>query len=94
MALISRGRRFRTIEIRYYQRQLANQVIEQMNELIALITSSLNIHLNIGQDLSVETSQALMFLETKTARITFEFIRQACGKWTDPTSVEHRYHFE
>ena len=50
----------------YYQKQLANQIINQMNEIISLLSSSLNIHLNIGQDLLVETSQVLMSLETKS----------------------------
>ncbi|UJR25703.1 hypothetical protein I4U23_007054 [Adineta vaga] len=50
----------------YYQNELANQIMIQMKELITLITSSLNIHLNIGQDFIVDTSQVLMSLETKS----------------------------
>ena len=51
----------------YYQRQLASAVSEQMDEMISMITSSLNIHLNIGQGFLVETSQARMSLETISA---------------------------
>ncbi|CAF3807836.1 unnamed protein product [Rotaria sp. Silwood1] len=48
----------------YYQKQLANQIKNQVNEIIALSTSSLNIHINIGQNLTINTSQTFMSLET------------------------------
>jgi hypothetical protein len=35
-----------------------------MNEVISLLSSSLNIHLNIGQNLIINTSQVFMSLET------------------------------
>jgi len=50
----------------YYQKQLANQIMSQTNELISLITSSLHIHLNIGQNSIINTSQVLMSLGTKS----------------------------
>ncbi|CAF4198666.1 unnamed protein product, partial [Adineta steineri] len=50
----------------YYQKQLANQIINQMNEIIALLSSSLNIHLNIGQQSIIDTSQVFMSLESKS----------------------------
>ncbi|UJR18997.1 hypothetical protein I4U23_022127 [Adineta vaga] len=50
----------------YYQKELANQIKSEMNKLISLLTSTLNIHLNIGQDFHIETSQVLMTLETKS----------------------------
>jgi hypothetical protein len=40
--------------------------MKQMNELIELLTSSLNIHLNIGQDTKIDTPQIFMSLETTT----------------------------
>ncbi|CAF1375842.1 unnamed protein product [Adineta ricciae] len=52
----------------YYQQQLARQINIQMTELISLLTSTLNIHLNIGQDLHIQTSQVIMTLETKSSQ--------------------------
>ncbi len=48
----------------YYQKQAANQIINQVNELISLLTSTLNIHINIGQNLTINTSSAFMSLAT------------------------------
>jgi len=50
----------------YYQKQLANEIINQMNEVVSLLSSSLNIHLNIGQDIIMNTSQVFMSLETQS----------------------------
>jgi hypothetical protein len=50
----------------YYQKQLANEIMNKMNEIVSLLTLSLNIHLNIGQDIIMNTSQAFMSLETKS----------------------------
>ncbi|CAF1470214.1 unnamed protein product [Adineta ricciae] len=52
----------------YYQQQLAGQISTQMTELISLLTSTLNIHLNIGQDFHIQTSQVIMTLETKSSQ--------------------------
>ncbi|CAF1320727.1 unnamed protein product [Adineta steineri] len=48
----------------YYQKQLANQINSQVTEMISLLTSSLNIHLNIGQSSLMNTSQSFVSLET------------------------------
>ncbi|CAF0823152.1 unnamed protein product [Adineta steineri] len=48
----------------YYQKQLATTISNQMNELISLLTSTLNIHINIGQNLTINTPSAFMSLET------------------------------
>ncbi|CAF0846743.1 unnamed protein product [Adineta steineri] len=48
----------------YYQKQLANQINSQVTEIISLLTSSLNIHLNIGQSSLMNTSQSFVSLET------------------------------
>ena len=50
----------------YYQKQLANQVQSQMNEIISKLTSTLNIYLNIGQQSIMNTSQVFMSLQTQT----------------------------
>ena len=46
--------------------------MNQMDAMISLLTSSLNIHLNIGQDSIIDTPQVFMSLETKSIRITFK----------------------
>ncbi|CAF0990631.1 unnamed protein product [Adineta steineri] len=48
----------------YYQKQLANQINSQVTQMISLLTSSLNIHLNIGQSSLMNTSQSFISLET------------------------------
>ncbi|CAF4003433.1 unnamed protein product [Adineta steineri] len=48
----------------YYQKQLANQINSQVTQMISLLTSSLNIHLNIGQSSLMNTSQSFVSLET------------------------------
>lgn len=48
----------------YYQSELANKINTQVTELISLITLTLNIHLNIGQSLTMSSSQSFMSLET------------------------------
>ena len=45
---------------------MANQIKSQVNEMISLLTSTLNIHLNIGQDLVMNTSEVFMSLETRS----------------------------
>jgi hypothetical protein len=40
--------------------------MNQMTEVISLLSSSLNIYLNIGQKLIMDTSQVFMSLETKS----------------------------
>jgi hypothetical protein len=50
----------------YYQKQLANEIINQMTEVLSLLSSSININLNIGQNLKINTSQVFMSLETQS----------------------------
>ncbi|CAF1380176.1 unnamed protein product, partial [Rotaria sordida] len=61
----------------YYQKQLANEIINQANEMISLITSSLNIYLNIGQNQIINTSQTFMSLETiSTESLSNKIVKQ------------------
>ncbi|CAF0785734.1 unnamed protein product [Adineta steineri] len=67
--LFSDGNDFSTATIEknrniYYQKQLANEINSQVTEMISLLTSSLNIHLNIGQSSLMNTSQSFVSLET------------------------------
>ncbi|UJR09075.1 hypothetical protein I4U23_013322 [Adineta vaga] len=48
----------------YYQKKLANEIQVQSTQIISFVTSSLNIHLNVGQNLLMNTSQTFMSLET------------------------------
>jgi hypothetical protein len=48
----------------YYQKQMANQISLQTTETLSLLTSALNIHLNIDQNLLMNTSSVFMSLET------------------------------
>ena len=49
---------------RYYQGQLAQQINDQMIDTISLLTSALNIHLNLGQNSTMNTSSLFLSLET------------------------------
>jgi hypothetical protein len=46
----------------YYQRKLADPITTKMNEMIWLLTEILNIHLNIGQKLTINTPEIFMWL--------------------------------
>ncbi len=48
----------------YYQKQTADQINDQSTKTISFLTSSLNIHLNIDQNLIMNTSSLFMSLET------------------------------
>ena len=50
----------------YYQQKIADQVANQMNELVSRLTSTLNIHINVGQQLVINTSEVFMSLESQT----------------------------
>ncbi|CAF1302442.1 unnamed protein product [Adineta ricciae] len=52
----------------YYQNQLANEITEQVQKILSVITSTINIHLNIGQNLQINTPSAFMTLETVSLR--------------------------
>ncbi len=61
----------------YYQKQMAQQINNEITETISLITSSLNIHLNIGQNLIMNTSSVFMSLETTSiSSLTNKLIQQ------------------
>lgn len=48
----------------YQQREMANQIARQTTQTLSLLTAAVNIHLNIGQNLVMNTSALLMSLET------------------------------
>ncbi|CAF1234712.1 unnamed protein product [Adineta steineri] len=48
----------------YYQNQLANAINKQVTQIISLLTSSLNIYLNVGQSSLINTSSTYVSLET------------------------------
>jgi hypothetical protein len=50
----------------YYQKQMANTISTQTTETMSLLTSTLNIHLNIGQDLTINSSSVFVSLATTT----------------------------
>jgi len=47
-----------------FQKELADSLNEKLNRMIFLLTSSLNLHLNFGQNYSIETPQVFLSLET------------------------------
>jgi hypothetical protein len=47
----------------YYQKQTADQINDQSTKIISLLTSSLNIQLNIDQNLIINTSSIYMSLQ-------------------------------
>ncbi|CAF3897839.1 unnamed protein product [Rotaria sordida] len=61
----------------YYQKKLAKQITIQVNKIISLLTSTLNIHLNIGQNLILNTSEVFLSLETISIEsLSNKFIQQ------------------
>ena len=46
-----------------YQQQLSSRVSKQMNDVLHLLTRALNIHLNIEQQFTLNTSNVFMTLE-------------------------------
>ena len=47
-----------------FQKELADSLYEKLNHKISLLTSSLSLHLNLGQNYSIETPQVFLSLET------------------------------
>ena len=43
---------------------MANRVLKQMQEVSSLLTSALNIHLNVEQQVTMNTSNVFMSLQT------------------------------
>lgn len=48
----------------YYQRKVANEILFETSETFVLLTSALNIHLNLGQNHSMTSSSLIMSFET------------------------------
>ena len=48
------------------KKELANQIENQVKEIISRLNSILNIHLNVGQQSIVNTSEVLMSLQSET----------------------------
>ena len=48
----------------YYQKQSADEISTLVKQINALIVSSLNIHLNLGQNFTLNSSQSFMTLQT------------------------------
>lgn len=48
----------------FYQQQTASQISDQMNQATAVLTSMLNLHLNVGQSFTLNTPQVIMSLQT------------------------------
>jgi hypothetical protein len=56
---------------------MATQINSQVTETISLITSALNIHLNIGQNLTMNTSSVFLSIETTSIiSLSNKIIRQ------------------
>ena len=49
---------------RYYQQQLANQIEMKTTATLDLLTNALKVHLNVGQNITINTSAIFMSLET------------------------------
>ena len=47
-----------------FQKELADSLYEKRNQMIFILTSSLNLHLNLGQNYSIETPQVFLSLQT------------------------------
>ena len=52
----------------YYQRQLAHQIQSKTTATLGLLTKALNVHLNMGQNMTMNTSSVFMSLETVSIR--------------------------
>ncbi|UJR19382.1 hypothetical protein I4U23_022512 [Adineta vaga] len=48
----------------YYQKKLTKQITNEVNQIITLVTNSLNIHLNIDQKFEINTEEIFVLLET------------------------------
>ena len=59
---IERGRN------QYYQRQLSNQIQTKTSATLDLLSSALKTHLNVGQNVTMNTSSLFMSMETVTVK--------------------------
>ena len=55
----------------YFQKKLADELNDKMNEMISLLTSALNLHLNLGQQYLIDTPQVFMSLERIYAKCLY-----------------------
>lgn len=76
---------------RYYQRQLAQQINNQMIETISLLSSALNIHLNLGQQSTMNTSSLFLSLETVSLQSLSKKVIHPLGQVQIqlPSKVDH-----
>jgi hypothetical protein len=58
---------------------MATQINSQVTETISLITSALNIHLNIGQNFTMNTSSVFLSIETTSITSLSNKIIQQVG---------------
>ena len=49
---------------KYQQNQLANEISSTIEQLNSFVTSTLNLHLNLGQNSQINTSEVFMSMET------------------------------
>lgn len=62
----------------YYQKQMANQISFQTSQTLALLTSTLDFHFNLNQNLSIDTSSVMMSFETTSIQsLANKLIEQA-----------------
>lgn len=50
----------------FYQKELAKEIIDQTSAILSLVTQSLNIHLNLGQQFQLTNPSLVVSLETLT----------------------------
>lgn len=52
----------------YQQTKLSNEITTKVNQMISLLTSTLNLHINVGQNCQINTSEVFMSMETLSAK--------------------------
>ena len=63
----------------YYQKQQANAIIDQTIEIMSLLTNALKIHLNLGQNSTMNTPSIFMTLETLSMESLSNKVIQSIG---------------
>ena len=64
----------------YYQKQLANQIKNQMDGIISKLTATLNVHLNIGQQTIMNTPEVYTSFEKQSIEsLSNKQIKQVAG---------------
>ena len=64
----------------YYQKQMADRVLSQAEETTSLLTDALNIHLNIGQNFTVNSSSTFLALrKVSMGSLSRQLLTQAAG---------------